>query len=56
MSNFCNDPLGSAPVYETVKETRVGVVKFIIGIIYLGMMFITIGWVKMNERLVSERE
>ena len=53
MSDFCVDPLGYAPVYDTVKGTKVGVVKFIIGILYLFMMFITIFWVKRNEKKVS---
>jgi hypothetical protein len=52
MGGFCHDPLGSVPVYDTVKDTQVGVVKLIIGILYLVMMFITIGWVKMNEKKV----
>lgn len=52
MGGYCHDPLGSVPVYDTVRDTEVGVVKFIIGILYLIMMFITIGWVKLNENKV----
>jgi hypothetical protein len=54
MTGFCYDPLGSASVYETLEGTRVGVVKLVIGALYLVMMFITIGWVKMNETKVRE--
>lgn len=50
--SFCHDPLGSVPVYDTLENTTVGVVKLIIGILYFVMMFITIGWVKMNEKKV----
>ena len=43
---FCFDPLGSFPVYDTLENTRVGVVKLIIGILYFVMMLFTIYWVK----------
>ena len=54
MGGFCHDPLGSVPVYDTLEDTKVGVVKLIIGILYLCMMFITIVWVNRNEKKVSE--
>lgn len=49
-NSFCHDPLGSVPVYETLRGTRVGVVKLVIGLLYLLMMLLTIRWVQASER------
>lgn len=51
---FCSDPLSAYPVYTVYDDLEIGLVKVVIALLYFCMTFVTIGWVKLNERKARE--
>lgn len=51
---FCSDPMGAFPVYAVHDGLQVGLFTMLIALLYFFMMFVTIGWVKLNEKKARE--
>lgn len=46
--------MAAYPVYKTYDEIEIGFLKLIIALLYFFMMFVTIGWVKLNEKRAKQ--
>ena len=51
---FCDDPSNAYPLYETIANEEIGLVRVLIGVFYTLMLLVTIAWVKINERAAAK--
>lgn len=50
---FCDDPANAHPVYATLANEEIGLLRVLIGGGYLAMLAVTIAWVKTSERAAA---
>lgn len=50
---FCDDPTNAFPLYTTFSGEDIGLIRVVIGCLYVLMLGVTIAWVKISERAAA---